>query len=343
MKKRVLVAMSGGVDSSVACFLLKQKGYKVAGITMDMGRKAPVRQAKKMCKALGVPHHVVDVKKRLERRVIKNFIDEYKKGKTPNPCVACNKHLKFSFLVKKALSLGFDFFATGHYANIEKNKKGYLLKNGKDTAKNQAYFLYPIRKDYLKHIIFPLGDLTKEKVKNIAKKADLPVDTENQSQDICFIPGKDYRSFLLGKIKKKIKPGNILDLKGSVIGRHKGVPFYTVGQRGGMGIGAAHPLYVISVDPRKNLVIAGEKKDLRSRGLMAGSLNRFVANFPKDVYARIRYAHRLAKCTVLVYNNGGFKVLFKRKQEAVTPGQSVVLYDDTGNVLGGGIIERVLK
>jgi len=347
-----MAAMSGGVDSSVAAFLLKEKGYEVVGLTMclgikDVGQDSPrccgakaIEDAKRVCDKIGIPHYVMDFSKDLEEKVIGKFVDEYLRGRTPNPCVECNRFIKFGALLEKALSLGFDYLATGHYARIEIRDDKYFLKRPKDRVKDQTYFLYPIKYNYLGSILFPLSSLTKEEVRRIARDVNLPVADKPQSQDICFIPKRDYRRFIMERIKE-IKPGPILDLQGNVLGEHKGIIFYTVGQREGLGISYKSPLYVIDIDEQRNAIIAGERQYLRAKGLIAGDLSLFCEVFPQTVDAKIRYNHKESPCRI-VSSNSKVEAVFEEEQEAVTPGQSVVFYNkDT--VLGGGIIEKVLR
>jgi len=349
MGKKVLVAMSGGVDSSVAALLLKNSGYAVTGVTMCFGIRAndekvrccgpqAVDDAKRVCHGLGIPHYVMDFSKDLEEEVISKFVSEYLKGKTPNPCVDCNKFLKFGLLLEKAIAMGFDFLATGHYARIEKNNGTIVLRRAKDKAKDQSYFLCSIKKERLKLILFPLAEFTKEEVREIARKADLPVASKPQSQDICFIQD-DYRKFISERVSN-IRPGQIVDLDGNIRGIHRGLFFYTVGQREKLGINNPTPLYVVSVDAKENQVTVGKKKDLQARGLIVSDLNLFVDDLPQKAYIKIRYAHKESKCEVF-QQGSQCKVIFEEKQEAITPGQSAVFYDN-GIVLGGGVIEEVL-
>ena len=351
MKKKVLVAMSGGVDSSVASVLLKEEGYEVVGVTMCLGIKEDdhekprccgvraIEDAKRVCQKLKIPHYVMDFSKELQERVMNNFISEYLKGRTPNPCIDCNRHIKFGALFERAISLGFDFLATGHYAKITKNENNYFLKIPKDRTKDQTYFLYPIKKDVLKFILFPLAELTKGQVRAIARDKNLPVAEKPQSQDICFIPESDYRRFLLTKIKKP-KPGSILNLNGDILGEHKGIAFYTIGQREGLGISFKRPLYVISIDVNKNQIIVGQKNDLKARGFIAGNLNLLTEDLPQQVFAKIRYGHKQARCKIFL-EDSKVKVIFDKKQEAVTLGQSTVFYNHD-IIFGGGIIEEAL-
>jgi tRNA-uridine 2-sulfurtransferase len=352
-RKKVLVAMSGGVDSSVAAYLLKAEGYDVTGVTMclgiteDEGKKPKccgpkgIEDAKKVCLKLDIPHHVFDFSKHLEESVIDRFVSQYASGKTPNPCVDCNKSLKFGALLDKALSLGFQFLATGHYAKIEKKKKAYFLKRGRDRKKDQSYFLYAVKKDALKSILFPLAGLTKDKVRDIARKITLPVSEKSESQDLCFIRDGNYHDFLSGRIKKRVERGPVLDLKNRILGEHKGAFFYTVGQRGGLGIvGHSQPLYVLAVNTEKNQLVVGTKEDLKAKGLIAGDVNLLVGRLPKKALAKIRYNHKEAECNIFPEREK-VKVIFKVPQEAVTPGQSVVFYDKNV-ILGGGVIEKAV-
>ena len=350
MSKKVLVAMSGGVDSSVAAILLKNEGYDVSGVTMcfgirDEGDKvrccgpAAVDDAKRVCDRLKIPHYVFDYAAQLEKMVIAKFIGEYMKGRTPNPCVDCNRYLKFGTLLEKAKVLGFDFLATGHYAAIEQNGAGYLLKRPKDKRKDQTYFLYPIPYDGLSAILFPLAFLTKDEVRDMAKKFSLPVAEKQESQDICFVTEKNYQDFLSGRVRG-LKAGNIVDGRGNILGEHRGIIYYTIGQRGGLGISHKTPLYVVSIDPEKNEIVVGEKKSLKAKGLVAGDLNMLAEAWPSQAYAKIRYRKKEAECRIIPVNDR-IRVTFAEEQEAITPGQSVVLYEND-RVLGGGIIEEVL-
>jgi tRNA-uridine 2-sulfurtransferase len=350
MTKKVLVAMSGGVDSSVAAMLLKNEGYDVSGVTMCLGIAAQgddarccgadaIDDAKRVCDRLGIPHYVFDYAAELEDKVIAKFVSEYRIGRTPNPCVECNRHLKFGSLLEKAKGLGFDFLATGHYATIEKNEEGYCLSRAKDKKKDQTYFLYAMPYAGLGNVLFPLASLTKDEVRDEAKKKSLPVAEKQESQDICFVTQKNYQLFLMDR-GQEIKPGLIVDRQGKILGSHRGIIFYTIGQRGGLGISHKTPLYVVSIDPDKNRIVVGEKKDLMAKGLSAGNINRLVQSWPGQVYAKIRYRKKEALCEVTAENDR-LKVIFSEEQEAITPGQSVVFYDHD-RVLGGGEIEEVL-
>ncbi len=350
MTRKVLVAMSGGVDSSVAAMIMKNEGYDVAGVTMCLGIRdagdsvrccgsAAVDDAKRVCNRLKIPHYVFDYAEELEEKVIARFVGEYLRGRTPNPCVDCNRYLKFGSLLEKAKVLGFDFLATGHYAAIERNEEGLHLKKPRDRRKDQTYFLYPIPYAGLGSILFPLASLTKEEVRKMATEAALPVAQKEESQDICFVTQKNYQAFLLERVQD-LKAGPVLDMQGNVLGEHKGIIFYTIGQRGGLGISSRIPRYVVSIDHENNSIVIGGKNDLKAKGLVAGGLNMLAETWPSLVFAKVRYRKKEAPCAVTLESDS-VCVTFAEEQEAITPGQSVVFYADD-RVLGGGIIEEVL-
>jgi tRNA-uridine 2-sulfurtransferase len=354
MKKRVLVAMSGGVDSSVAAALLKKDGFEAIGVTMcfdltaSKSRRRPaccslqaITDARRVCDKLDMPHYTLNMRKALEDYVIKDFCDEYLHGRTPNPCVRCNQFLKFGVLLQKALAFKADFLATGHYARIIR-QSDYLLRKARDIRKDQSYFLYRLNQKQLKHVFFPLGDYTKEKVRQLAKEFGLPVADKIASQEICFLPDNDYRSFLKARIKKSFKPGPVRDTQGNILGEHKGIALYTVGQREGLGIAKGYPLYITNLDYRRNEITVGRKEEVfKSRLLLKEAY--FACEEPKKKVAlmlRIRYNHKEAPAQVRPVKNK-IEISFLKPQFAVTPGQSAVFYK-RDIVLGGGIIERAL-
>jgi tRNA-specific 2-thiouridylase len=350
--KKVAVAMSGGVDSAVAALLLQQSGHETVGVTMCLGvtpaKGGPVKccgareieDAGSVCRALGIRHYVVDFAADLEQKVIGPFVAEYLRGRTPNPCVACNRWLKFGSLLNKAQAWGFECLATGHYAAIETGEGGYLLKRPKDRRKDQTYFLHAIPRETLAKVLFPLAGYTKDEVRAIAERAGLPVFDKRESQDVCFMPAEGHGAFLRSR-GAGVEPGEIVNLEGRVLGRHEGIACYTIGQRGGLGLSSPAPLYVVAIDAAKNRLVVGGKTDLRAEGLVAGEVNRLVDTFPEEARAKIRYAHRAARCRISEERDGRLTVRFAEPQEAVAPGQSVVLYDGE-TVLGGGIIQEVL-
>lgn len=354
MKTRVLVAMSGGVDSSVAAALLKEAGFEVVGITMcfDLPQghsKKPIccgplaiEDARNVARQLGIRHYVLPMQKDLQERVIKDFCREYIQGRTPNPCVRCNQYIKFGALLKRALALDARFLATGHYARIIKTKDGLQLKKARDAAKDQSYFLYRLHQLQLKHILFPLGDYTKEEVRRLARKFHLSVADKAGSQEICFLPHNDYRKFLQERAAGDIQPGLIQDEEGKVLGRHRGIAYYTIGQREGLGIARGYPLYITRIDASSNRIIVGEKKQAFKREFLVKNAHFVLSPVKKKVAARvrIRYNHKEARAQVVPFGKK-MKIRFFRPQFAITPGQSAVFYD-RDKVLGGGIIERVL-
>jgi len=334
---KVAIGISGGVDSAVGALLLKQQGYDVLGITMklfeDETSDEIIANASLVCKEIGIKHVILDLTQEFKNIVIDSFIDNYKHGLTPNPCVLCNKHFKFGLLYDKARELGYDYIATGHYVKIIDNKL-YVCDNNKD----QSYFLYGINKNILDKIIFPLKDFeNKDAIRKIAKENNLSVFDKQDSQEICFIKNDDYVAFL----KKHITaiPGNIVDLNGNILGKHDGIFKYTIGQRKGLGISSNKPLYVIDIDYINNQIIVSCHDDLFKKNLVANNVNLLVSKLPTTCYAKIRSRGARALCNVL-YKDDKLYITFNDKQRAITKGQSVVLYKD--NIcLGGGIIEDV--
>lgn len=356
MNKRVMVAMSGGVDSSVAAALLKEQGYEVIGVTMcfnipDAKSKRPsccglqgIEDAKAVARKLDIKHYVLNFAKYLQEKIISDFCKEYLKGRTPNPCIRCNQYLKFDILLKKALFLGCRYLATGHYARIVCAKEGLYLKKAKDLHKDQSYFLYRLNQGQLKHILFPLGNLLKEEVRNLARKFRLPVSEKPGSQEICFVPRDNYREFLRQRLGDKIKPGDIVDKNGVIVGSHKGICFYTIGQRQGLNIAKGYPLYITSVDARSNKLIVGKRNEAYDKEFLLKNTNFIQRDVNKRVVfgVKIRYNHKESPAVVRKLVSGKYKVVFRKPQFAITPGQSAVFYKkDT--VAGGGIIDKVIK
>jgi tRNA-specific 2-thiouridylase len=363
MNHKVVVAMSGGVDSSVAAALLVQQGYQVIGITMNIWPTpqsaeeaerfggccslAATEDARRVAFHLGIPHYVFNFRKVFRETVIENFIHEYRRGRTPNPCIRCNQYVKFNLLLHKAKAIGANYIATGHYARVEFDtlKNRYILKKGVDQKKDQSYVLYVLRQEQLAHTLFPVGHLTKQKTRQIATELGLPVATKRESQEICFIPDNNYPQFLKGYIPEAAKPGPILDKEGKVIGTHHGILYYTVGQRKGLGITSPKPLYVLAIDEERNALIVGYKEDLLRKGLVATEVNFITIdklNKPLKVKAKIRYRASEALATLFPESNNKVKVEFEQPQKAIAPGQAVVFYQND-IVLGGGTIEASLN
>jgi tRNA-specific 2-thiouridylase len=359
-QKKVVVAMSGGVDSSVAAGLLKEQGYDVIGVTMKLfslpkdycrsenlrsccGWKA-TEDAHRVAMSLGISHFVVDFRNKFEKSVIKDFCEEYSQGRTPNPCIRCNQYIKFDFLMKKLDAFEADYLATGHHARVEYDPESgqYLLKKGKDKNKDQSYFLYPLTQEQLSRTLMPIGNLTKEEVRKKAQKLGLPVAQRLESQEICFIPDNDYARFLRQRIPGAFRFGPIVDLDNRVLGQHKGVAHFTVGQRSGMGIAAPHPLYVLSIQSDKNTIVIGPSDELYEKTLGASRVNLISMSKitkPLSVKAKIRYKHREARALLTPLDKDKILVEFEKSQRAITPGQAVVFYDGDV-VVGGGIIDK---
>jgi tRNA-specific 2-thiouridylase len=337
---KVAVALSGGVDSSAAALLLKEAAYEVMGIHMRLWDSPQsdyqAHRVENICRILGIPYHQVDLQKEFELCVVDYFCREYRQGRTPNPCVACNQHVKFGLLLDKALSLGADYLATGHYARVEHSGDGHRLLKAANTGGDQSYFLYTLTQEKLGHVLFPLGEYSRDEVKQMAKQAGLPTATK-PSQDICFISQKNYGTFLSQRFSTQ--PGDIVDTRGRKLGQHRGIAFYTIGQRHGLGLASGKPLYVIRIEPESNRIVVGQEKELYSQKLAARKLNWISGKAPREpvtAKAKIRYKSKEAEAD-LFFRNGYVDVHFARPQKAITPGQAVVFYN-AGELLGGGII-----
>jgi len=343
-QKRVAVAMSGGVDSSVAAALLKQAGYGVSGIYARLwpypDLANTISDLERTCQLLDIPLHQIDLEGEFRRLVIDYFTQEYGRGRTPNPCIACNQQIKFRLLMEKALETGAEYLATGHYARIEPSPEGYRLRQAADQSKDQSYFLYMLGQRQLEHLLFPLGELSKEKARKIAGEMSLPTASRSESQDVCFIPDNDYRTFIAGHIS--FQPGDIVDIKGRVLGQHDGLAKYTVGQRQGLGLASDEPLYVIELDAANNRLVVGSKDQLLHSVLLASQLSWVSGKAPAgpiSLTAKVRY--KAPEVAAELDFNDGAKLRFDEPQQAIAPGQSVVFYQDDF-VLGGGIIDAVL-
>jgi len=348
LKKKVILAMSGGVDSSVAAYLLQKEGYEVTGVTFILNPYASAEEnieyAQNASSLLGIKHLVVDLRKSFQREVIDYFVEEYLKGRTPNPCVVCNPKIKFQTLEEVALAEGASYFATGHYANVSYYPQAakYFLTEAHDKNKDQSYFLYYLNRHYLEKTILPLGQKTKDEVREIAKNLGFKASQRAESQEVCFITQKNYRLFLEEAAGAKIKPGPIYDLEGHQLGEHQGIAYYTLGQRKGLGLALGHPYYVVKIDPSQNAIFIGTKEDLACREFLVDNINFIYAEGLEaentaEVEVKVRYRAPKTKAFLYLLDKKKAKVQLKEEQYAVTPGQSAVFYKDN-IVLGGGII-----
>ncbi len=353
---KALIAMSGGVDSSVAALLMTKKGYECIGCTMKLYANEDielcrdntccslddVEDAKSVAKRLGMPHHTFNFKEKFRETVIDDFIDCYEHGMTPNPCIQCNKHMKFDELYRRGQILGCDKIVTGHYVRIRKTDKGYQLLKAMDPNKDQSYVLYNMTQEELAHTEFPLGELTKDEVRKIAESNGFINANKPDSQDICFVPDGDYVGALKRFTGKEYEPGQFVDTNGNVLGKHKGIVSYTIGQRKGLGIAYEHPLYVVELDVPNNKVILGKNEDLFSKEALVENINWID---PEDdrteirCKAKVRYRMTEQPCVVKKIDATKALVIFDEPQRAITPGQSAVFYEDEV-VLGGGTIVR---
>jgi len=362
INNRVAIGMSGGVDSSVAAYLLKKEGFDVIGLTMkvwvDHEAKAfdsdksccslrATQDAKKVAEMLGVPHYTVDFSEVFYDKIVNYFINEYLKGRTPNPCVLCNRQIKFGELLEKAFELGAYYIATGHYVrkDYDEKTKRYLLKKGIDSSKDQSYVLYRLTQKQLEHALFPLGNYKKEEIRALAEELKLPVAKKPESQEICFIPDNDYSGFIKRQVKDEIKPGEFRDVHGKFLGYHKGIIHYTIGQRRGLGLSSDRPLYVVDIDVKNNVVVVGHQEDVWGEELISSN-NNFISieklKREMKVTAKIRYTAKEEEAIIKPYEEDKVLVKFLKPQRAITPGQSVVFYDKDV-VVGGGIIEKKVR
>ena len=354
--KKVVVGMSGGVDSSVAAYLLKEQGYDVVGVTMQIWQdedtctieenggccgNSAVDDARRVANKLGIPYYVMNFKKEFKENVIDYFVDEYKHGRTPNPCIACNRYVKWESLLQRSMEIGADYIATGHYARIEQLPNGrFAIRNSVTAKKDQTYALYNLTQKQLSHTLMPVGDYTKDEIRAIAEKIGIQVANKPDSMEICFVPDQDYAGYIQRETGYEPVPGNFVDLDSNVLGRHQGIIHYTVGQRKGLGLAMGHPVFVVAIRPETNEVVIGENKDVFAPKLYANRLNFMgIEKLEGELkcMAKIRYSHQGAACTIKMAGEDLLECTFDEEQRAITPGQALVLYDGE-HVLGGGTI-----
>lgn len=356
MKKKVVVGMSGGVDSSVAAHLLLEQGYDVIGVTMQIWQDdlscsieekggccglSAVEDARRVANQLGIPYYVMNFRNEFKKNVIDYFVDEYKQGRTPNPCIACNRYVKWESLLQRSLEIGADYIATGHYARIDHLANGrYAIRNSVTAKKDQTYALYNLTQRQLSHTLMPVGDYHKDQIREIAESIGIQVAHKPDSMEICFVPDQDYAGYITRETGYQAKEGNFVDINGNVIGRHKGIIHYTVGQRKGLGLAMGHPVFVVAIRPETNEVVIGENKDVFQPKLYANTLNFMsIDKLEGEMRAigKIRYSHEGAPCTIKMAGDDLLECVFDEPQRAITPGQALVLYDGE-HVLGGGTI-----
>lgn len=364
MAEKVVIGMSGGVDSSVAAYLLKKAGYDVIGVTMQIWQEngieeqeeeggccglSAVDDARRVANALGIPYYVMNFRGEFQKNVIDYFVDEYTKGRTPNPCIACNRYVKWESLLKRSLDIGADYIATGHYARIDKLPNGrYAIKKSVTAAKDQTYALYNLTQEQLSKTLMPVGEYTKDEIREIAKGINLRIANKPDSQEICFVSDNDYAGFIEKEKGKTFEKGDFIDVDGNVVGQHNGIIHYTIGQRKGLGLSLGKPVFVVDILPDTNQVVVGDNKDVFAKGLLADRLNFMAIEEPEigqevRLVAKIRYNHEGAPCTIKRVDEEHCEVIFDEPQRAITPGQAVVFYEGDYVAGGGTILKRIVE
>ena len=357
MGKKVVVGMSGGVDSSVAAFLLKEQGYEVIGVTMQIWQEeddqtveenggccglSAVEDARRVAGTLGIPYYVMNFRREFKEHVIDYFVQEYLNGRTPNPCIACNRFVKWEALLDRSLKIDADYIATGHYARVEQLPNGrFAIRNSVTAAKDQTYALYNLTQEQLSRTLMPVGDHTKEEIREIAERIGLPVAQKKDSMEICFIPDHDYAAFI-EKTAKQVPPeGNFVDQDGTILGRHRGITHYTVGQRKGLNLSMGRPVFVTEIRPETNEVVIGDERQVLSDSLVCSNVNWMAVDGlhgeEMEAVVKIRYSHKGAPCRLRELSDGRVECRFETPQRAVTPGQAAVFYQED-HVVGGGTI-----
>ncbi|WP_105615139.1 tRNA 2-thiouridine(34) synthase MnmA [Vallitalea okinawensis] len=360
MSKKVVVGMSGGVDSSVAAYLLKEQGYEVIGVTMQIWQDedtcsiedqggccglSAVEDARRVANQLDIPYYVMNFKSEFQDNVIDYFVDEYIKGRTPNPCIACNRYVKWESMLHRSLAIGADYIATGHYARVLQLDNGrYTIQKSATARKDQTYALYNLSQEQLKKTLMPVGEYTKDEIRVIAEKIDLQVANKPDSQEICFVPDDDYASFIKEETGYVVPEGNFVDQAGNVLGQHKGIIHYTIGQRKGLGLSLGKPGFVVEIRPETNEVVIGDNEDVFGHRLLANRLNFMtIEKFDGELKtkAKIRYSHKEADCVIRMIDQDTLECVFDEAQRAITPGQAVVFYDGDYVLGGGTIIKKI--